>query len=137
MGFSKVRASSPLTAWQRIAAELMFAGMSNEEIVHELFPDTKNNPDKLKEQMKKLRKLINSDAYADYYQVLVSEWSAHHVGKALDTIAKNMDDKNAWMRNQAANDVLRISQKWMTGTDENTVVVKVEGLPELGTPDDA
>lgn len=135
MGYNRVRANSPLTAWQRVAAELSFAGMSDDEICHEIFPDTKSDAEKLKMRKKNLQKLMRSEAFAVYYQDLVSEWSAHNVGKALRTISDNMNDRSAWMRNTAANDVLRISQKWLTGTDENTVVLRVEGMPELGTPD--
>ena len=40
------------------------------------------------------------------------------------------------MSMQAAVNVLNTAGKKIFGADESTVTVKVEGLPDIGTPDD-
>lgn len=123
-----------LQGWQINVAHLMFRGFTDEEIAQEQF-QVGDDEKKMRNAKDRLRRLRHNEMFQEYYRSIITEWSVHHVGKALTTIAKQMDDPNPWMANKAANDVLTQS-KAFTGNDDNHVVVKVEGMPELGVPED-
>lgn len=56
---------------------------------------------------------------------------------AVKRIRRQVDDENGWIANKASNDVINLAKT--TGifqTDEKAINVKIEGLPELGSPDD-
>ena len=55
---------------------------------------------------------------------------------AVRRIKKQIDDDNGWIANKASNDVVNLAKT--TGifqSEEKAVSVKIEGLPDLGTPD--
>ena len=45
------------------------------------------------------------------------------------------DDKWGFLSNKAANDLLNRYWAVVMGEDDKQIVVKVEGMPDLGTPD--
>ena len=58
-------------------------------------------------------------------------------GKAIRTITGQMEDTDQpWLQNKAANDILNYGKSHIFGDESRTVHVTVEGLPDLGTPDD-
>lgn len=113
----------------------MFRGYTDEEMVKELWPQ-KTEPNQIQAAKKRLRNLRRDEKFQEYYRTLVQEWSIHHVGKALKKLSDQIDSNQPWLANKAANDVLTQSKLMLTGADDGTVVVKVEGMPELGTPDE-
>lgn len=122
-----------LQAWQMKAAEMMFRGMSDKEIAKELFR-TGDDEKKITNGRSRLNKLRKNEEFQEFYRTLITEWSTHNIGRALTRLSSQIDDKNPWVANKAANDILSQSKKFMTGNDENSVVVKFEGMPELGEP---
>ena len=118
----------------------MFRGFTEEEIVREIWGDFDKNTDEGKKKLRnnkcRLRNLRNDEKFQEFYRSLVTEWRVHHAGKALETIAKQMDSNQPWLANKAANDVLTYSKELITGADDNTVLIKFEGMPELGVPED-
>ena len=134
MGNYAIRRDGYLQAWQINVAELMFRGYSDGDIIKELWPNKTEEKD-IKSLKGKLQRLRRNAKFQEYYKSIITEWSVHNVGKALTKLASQMDDKNGWLANKACNDIL-LQSKAFTGNDENTVLVKVEGMPELGTPED-
>lgn len=134
MGCYNVRRGM-LQGWQINVAEMMFRGMSDEEIITEQFGIAKEDKQKMINAKQRLRRLRRDEKFQEYYKSIITEWTVHNVGKALNTIAKQMDNTNPWIANKACNDILNQSKNF-TGNDENSVVVKIEGAPELGTPDE-
>ena len=124
-----------LKGWQITVADLMFRGFSDKQIAKELWPE-KTTDKEIKSACNRIRLLRRTDKFQEYYRTLVTEWSSHHVGKALNKLVEQIDSDQAWLANKAANDVIQHSKQMLTGVDDGTVVVKVEGMPELGTPDD-
>lgn len=124
-----------LQGWQINAADMMFRGYTDEEMVKELWPE-KTQQNQIQAAKKRLRNLRRDEKFQEYYRSLVNEWSVHHVGRALKKLSEQIDSNQPWLANKAANDVLTQSKLMLTGTDDGTVVVRVEGMPELGTPDD-
>lgn len=132
MGCYNVR-KGMLQAWQVKAAEMMFRGMSDEEIAKELFR-AGDDLKKIRSGKDRLRRLRKNEDFQEYYRTIITEWSVHNVGRALSKLSYQIDDKNPWVANKAANDILNQSKKFMTGNEENSLVVKFEGMPELGEP---
>lgn len=136
MGNYKVRRDGLLTAWQVNAARLMFQGKTDDQIIQELFyPFEEIDKKKRARGMSKLQKLRKTPAFQEYYKSIVTEWSVHNIGRALTKLSAQIDDSNGWLANKAANDVLAQAKKFALGEDENTITVKVEGMPELGSPE--
>lgn len=135
MGNYACRRDGYLLGWQINVADMMFRGYTDEQICKELWDIDKDDKQKLTNAKQKLRKLRRNEKFQEYYRSIITEWTVHNVGKALTTLASQMDNSNGWLANKACNDILAQSKNF-TGVDENTVVVKVEGMPELGTPDD-
>ena len=131
------RARQPgfLKGWQITVADLMFRGFTDVEIVKEIWPE-KTEKAQIYSATQRLKKLRHDEKFQEYYRSLVTEWSSHHVGRALNKLAEQIESDQPWLANKAANDVLQHSKQMISGMDDGTVVVKVEGMPELGTPDD-
>ena len=123
--------------WEIDVAQLVFQGKSNKEIAMEVLDaDPKDKNDMLK-KIKRIKRLLDSPKFEDYYKSMIKEWTIHNVGKALNKLSEQIDHEAPWLANKAANDVLQRAPKTMIGDDsENTVVVKVEGMPELGVPEE-
>ena len=135
MGNYKSRRPGMLQGWQMNAADMMFRGFTDAEICQELW-NVGDDERKIKNGKSRLRNLRKNEVFQDYYRSIITEWSVHHVGKALITIAGQMDAENPWLANKAANDVITQSRSLISGVDDNSVVIKVEGMPELGEPED-
>ena len=133
MGCYRARRADFLQAWQINAAEMMFRGFSDEQIVRELFK-TGDDPKKITNGKAKLRRLRHDEKFQEYYRSIITEWSVHNVGRALQKIAQQIDDPSPWVANKAANDILNQSKRVITGNDENAISIKFEGMPELGEP---
>lgn len=134
MGNYRSRRPGFLQGWQINAADMMFRGFTDEEIIMELWPEKTDK--QIKNAKQRLRNLRRDEKFQEYYGTLVQEWSLHHVGKALIKLTEQIDSNMPWLANKAANDVLTHSKQMISGMDDNTVVVKVEGMPELGSPEE-
>lgn len=55
---------------------------------------------------------------------------------ALKKIQSQINDDNGWLANKAANDSLTFAKPLIWGEDEKAISVKIEGMPEIGSPDD-
>lgn len=56
--------------------------------------------------------------------------------EALKKIKSQIRDDNGWLANKAANDSLTFAKPLIWGEDEKAISVKIEGMPEIGSPDD-
>ena len=134
MGNYRARKPGYIAGWQINVARMQFQGKSDDDIVAATWPDLVEKG-KVEAGKQRLRRLRHDEKYLEYYRSLITEWSSKHVGAALNKLAEQINDPNGWLANKAANDVLAQS-KAFTGSDENTVVVKVEGMPEMGVPEE-
>jgi len=57
--------------------------------------------------------------------------------EALKKIKAQIRDDNGWLANKAANDSLTFAKPLIWGEDEKALNVRIEGMPELGTPEDS
>jgi hypothetical protein len=56
--------------------------------------------------------------------------------EALKKIKAQIRDDNGWLANKAANDSLTFAKPLIWGEDEKAVNIRIEGMPEIGSPDD-
>ena len=135
MGNYRARRPGFLQGWQINAADMMFRGCTDDEIVKELWPQ-KETENQIRAAKQRLRNLRRNEKFQEFYRSLVTEWSVHHVGRAYAKLSEQIDSNQPWLANKAANDVILHSKQMITGMDDGTIVVKVEGMPEIGTPED-
>ena len=135
MGNYKCRRPGMLQGWQITAAELMFQGKTYDEMVAIIWPKAETSSQKSSKK-RLLRKLCKDETFMEYYRSIITEWTVHSVGPALKKLRSQIDSDKDWLANKAANDIITQSKAIITGADDNTVVIKMEGMPELGCPDD-
>ena len=73
--------------------------------------------------------------FQEYYNSMVTEFRVHGYGKAIHKLADLVEDGNPWVAMQAANSLLNHTEKAVISNEENTVTVKIEGMPTLGVPE--
>lgn len=126
-----------LVGWQIDACQMLFQGKTDEEIIVKLFnADLKDKKDR-RNKLEKLRRFMKSKRFEEYYKSMITEWTVHNTGRALNKLTEQLDHDQPWLANKAANDILqRVPKSMFAAEDENTIKVVVEGAPALGTPED-
>lgn len=84
----------------------------------------------------KLRDVIRNPKVQECYRAMLRERAMPATGAAMNKLMEQLDDKSGWLANKAANDVLNKFWPVMMGEEDHSIVVKVEGMPQLGTPDE-
>ena len=56
--------------------------------------------------------------------------------EAVQVIKGQLRSGQEWLQNKAANDLLNYGKSQIYGDEERTVHVQIDGLPDMGTPDD-
>ena len=56
--------------------------------------------------------------------------------EAVQVIKGQLRSDQGWLQNKAANDLLNYGKQQIYGDEERTVHVQIEGLPDIGSPDD-
>ena len=82
-----------------------------------------------------LRKWTKNQKFKEYYREVTNDIALAAVGSANMEIYKQLKSNNPWIVNKAANDILSRFLPNIMGENDKQVVVKVEGMPTLGTPD--
>ena len=128
----------PLTSDQERFVRMSAQGCTRPEILKAVFGlDIETAPEK---------EIHNADAkmsrwrkHPDFESVWKDEVKTILYGctsEAIQTIRKQMREKDDWLQNKAANDLLNYGKGQIFGDEEHTVHVQIEGLPDIGSPDD-
>lgn len=73
----------------------------------------------------------------EIWQDEVKQQMRLYVPRAVSRIGKQIDDENGWLANKASNDVLTMAKNaGVLQTEEKALSVKIEGMPDIGSPDD-
>ena len=56
--------------------------------------------------------------------------------EAVQVIKGQLRSDQGWLQNKAANDLLNYGKGQIYGDEERTVHVQIEGLPDIGSPDE-
>lgn len=57
------------------------------------------------------------------------------LSKAKLRLRQQLDNSNDWLVNKAANDLITQGTKRIYGDEDSAIKVKIEGMPEIGSPD--
>lgn len=141
MGFYNSRRPGMLQGWQMDAALMMFQGYTDDQIIEKVLLPRGTAFDDLTPNQKhgkrdRLRRLRKDPIFRDYYKSLITEWSVHNVGPALNKLSEQMmTAKEPWLVNKAINDILNRALPAFESEDANTIKVEIVGMPELGSPE--
>lgn len=118
-------------------------GTKEEEILRVHYGITETStPTEKRLASTKFHKLRGKPGYADCYRSIVNREMLGLYSRSLQVLDKQLDldpksAKEGWLANKAANDVINKYHDTVMGVNSNEVVVKVEGMPTLGKPEDA
>lgn len=132
------RPFKPLTARIENCIRMEARGEPHEEIIRQIFGEEALTDDKK-------RNAANVAIWRwrqrpDYQQIWDDEMRARvrrRVPAAVERLEKQVDDDNGWLANKAANDYIGLAKTvGVFQTEEKAVNVRIEGLPDIGSPDD-
>lgn len=132
------RPRQPLNAKQELAIRMTARGCTRPEIMKAAFgidldTATEHEIRAADSRMVRLRKRPEFESIwkDEIRQVLISA-----AGSAYKVLKNQLnDEKQPWLANKAANDLLNHGRPQIYGAEENTVNVRIEGLPDIGSPD--
>jgi len=126
-----------MKAWMRCVVQ----NKSRKEIMAEVFhvpPEDINNEDVLhKYDCKMTRWRQHPDYQKEWINAFKSLWGPI-MAKAMNVVEEGLEDNSLpWRKTQHANMALAYGTKLIVGEEERSINVKIEGMPEIGSPDDA
>jgi hypothetical protein len=128
----------PLTTDQEKFVRMSAQGKTRPEILREVFGlDIETSPDNAianaDNKMSRWRK------HPDFEKVWKDEVRSILYGctaEAVQVIKSQLKSDQGWLQNKAANDLLNYGKNQIYGDEERTVHVQIDGLPDIGSPDD-
>lgn len=127
----------PLTAQQELFIRLSAQGKTRPEILSAVFnidssTMTKDELAKYDMKMSRWRKLPEFESiWKDEVKSILYGCTA----EAIQVIKGQLREDIPWLKNKAANDLLNYGKQQIYGDEERAVHVKIEGMPEIGSPD--
>ena len=128
----------PLTAQQEKFIRLSAQGKSRAEIFKAVFDveiekATPNEQNAIDVKMSRWRKLPEFESiWKDEVRQILYGCTA----EAVQVIKGQLRSDQGWLQNKAANDLLNYGKTQIYGDEERTVHVQIDGLPDIGSPDD-
>jgi hypothetical protein len=128
-----------VTKTQMLIAQQRAEGESIEKIARLAYDCTDGNgrtdPAKLRQHMSDVRKHLRNPKVQMAYKEILKEFMADFIGPAIKKVGEQVNDSQGWLANKAANDVITRFFPAVLGEEDRKIVVQIEGMPELGTPD--
>lgn len=85
----------------------------------------------------KMSRLRKHPAYLDTWKDEISKVSVKLMNKGLKKIMQQMEAPEPWLANKAANDGVNFARSRVFAEEDRAVSVRIEGMPDLGTPDES
>lgn len=129
----------PLTGPQEMFIRMSAQGKTRPEILKAVFDldietaddRTINNADA---KMSRWRKLPEFESiWKDEVKNILYGCTA----EAIQVIKGQLREDIPWLKNKAANDLLNYGKQQIYGDEEKAVHVKIEGMPEIGSPEES
>lgn len=130
----------PLTVFQEQVIRARAQGCTNVEIIEKLFGIKKGDDPKYHNAEQQICKWMKHPDVTRIWKEELRKSSLPLMSEALILLRKQMRTKQkgaAWLRNKAANDVLNFVKNQISAEEERSITVQVQGMPEIGTPDDS
>ena len=132
------RPVQPLTVNQERYIRMMARGCSRAEIYKACFNvDIATATEKeIHAAESKVTRIRKRPEYETVWKDEVRQVLIGATGDAIRVIKNQLNrEDQPWLQNKAANDILVQTKQQILGEDEKQITVKVEGMPELGIPD--
>ena len=132
------KAKQPLNADQERFIRMSAQGKSRAEILKAIFNlDIGSSPENeihnADNKMSRWRKLPEFESiWNDEVKQILYGCTA----EAVQVIKGQLRSDQGWLQNKAANDLLNYGKGQIYGDEERTVHVQIDGLPDIGSPDD-
>ena len=133
------RPFGPMTAQIENFIRMEARGEPHDKILEELF-----GPDYVTDKVKKNAaesKMTRWRHRPDAQAIWDDEMKARvrrRVPAAIERLERQLDNSNDWIVNKAANDYINLAKT--TGifqSEERAINVRIEGMPDIGSPDDS
>lgn len=122
------------------AARMMADGYSLTQIASVLWnvSNSNGNTDKTKlaSAITQLRDWRRQPEFIALYRETLMEMTEPVCGRAIKRITEQVDDENPWIAQNASREVLTRFLPMVMGEDDKTITIKVEGMPEMGSPEE-
>jgi hypothetical protein len=132
------KAKQPLTADQERFIRMSAQGRGRQEILKTIFgldlgTAPENEIHNADNKMSRWRKLPEFESmWKDEVRQILYGCTA----EAVQVIKGQLRSDQGWLQNKAANDLLNYGKSQIYGDEEKTVHVQIEGMPDVGSPDD-
>ena len=124
-----------LTVQQDQFVRMEANGLSSQEIIKALW-DVVPGDDNYHALECKLSRWRKHPKYVDTWMGEVRRNDFGDYVKARKTLRKSMDDSDKWLAMQSAVNVMSVAGKRIYGLEDSTVHVQIEGMPDIGSPED-
>lgn len=122
------------------AARMIADGYSMHKIAAVLWDVTDGNGNtdksKLNRALNNLRGWRRQPEFQAMYRETLLEMTEPICGRAIKRISEQVDDENPWIAQNASREVLTRFLPMVMGEDDKTVTIKVEGMPDMGSPEE-
>lgn len=132
------RPLGPMTAKIETMIRMEARGESHEAVLKECFGLEPGCDPRLKHNAE--ARMCDWRKRPDFKPIWDDELAAkvrRRVPGAINRLDQQIDNSNDWVANKAANDYIGLAKALgVIRTEESAVKVQIEGMPDLGTPDD-
>lgn len=131
------RKNPNLTVDQERFVRMEANGITSREIIFELWGMKEEDDPKAYHNMEcRLSDWRKHPKYEETWRDEVRKQDFGDYSLARKTLRRSMKADDQWLAMQSAVNVLNNSGKRIFGAEENAVTVRIEGLPDIGSPDD-
>lgn len=93
------------------------------------------DPKRAKRAKGEITKMMKDPDFKEIYRQEMLSLAAPKYSRAMHKLEEQLDSNQPWLVNKAANDLINQYKAYVVGDDDKSLTIKVEGMPDLGTPD--
>lgn len=134
MRATRTASSYGLTRQEMKICKLAFEGVPDGEIADEIFGKSMDRKECYNKR-EKVKRILLRPHVQEKFREMMREQALLDVGHGLKKLREQTENESGWLANKATNDLLNRMWPMVMGEEDKAVVVKIEGMPQLGTPD--
>ena len=134
-------AQQPLNSRARRYAQMKAQACSRAEILQEMFGLDLSDPEVDQKAVwaadKQCQRWRDHPGFDDAFETEINRILRAAAAPALQVLMEQVKSTSTepYLRNKAANDVMQHRRTALKSEDDSAITIKLEGMPELGTPD--
>ena len=130
------RPFGPMTALMENVIRAEARGETHDEIMEKYF-NLPPGSDKIHAAECKMSRWRKRPDYKAIWEDELTATVRRRVPGAVSRINSQVDNQNDWVANKAANDILTLAKSLgVIRSEETALSVKIEGMPDMGSPDE-